>query len=106
MLFVDYKNFKCEDCGSDKFTVIDDFSQGHSDFTLNCATKDCEASYTFSPEMKFRSSFSTTKICSCGGGFLSRHDNHCSGCGKKNPHFKLWRKENIDKQAKPKRKKK
>ena len=98
-----YENFKCEDCGNDKFTLVDD-KIGRSDITLHCFTKDCEASYTFSPEMKMRSSCHPTKICPCGCGFLSREDNYCSGCGKKNPHFPSWKKDNmekLDKQEEP-----
>lgn len=91
---VNYGNFKCEDCGNDKFTLVDDFSM-RGDITIHCSDKDCEASYTFSPEMKLRMSSHPTKICSCNQGFLSRTDNYCSGCGKKNPHFKAWRKEKL-----------
>ena len=93
---IDYGNFKCEDCGNDKFTLIDDFHM-KNDITIHCSNKDCEASYTFSPEMKLRMSSHQPKICSCNHGFLSRNDNYCSGCGKKNPYFKVWRDTNIKK---------
>ncbi len=96
MLAIDYENFKCEDCGGDKFTMIDDFNC-KNDITLNCANKDCEASYTFTPEMKLGMSSHPPKICPCNQGFLSRTDNYCSGCGKKNPYSQRWRTPNIKK---------
>ena len=82
------KNFKCEDCGGDKFTVIDRFDMSVNEFKIHCATKDCEASYDFRPVMKLSSSSHPTKICECNQGFLSRTDKFCSGCGIKNPGFK------------------
>ncbi len=89
---IDYGNFECEDCGNDKFTIINDFS-GRSDITLHCSNKDCEASYTFSPEMKMRMSCHPPKRCSCGVSLLSRDDNYCGNCGKKNTYFKCYRKQ-------------
>ena len=55
-IFIDYKNFKCEDCGGDKFTILDRFKEDRNEITLNCATKDCEASYSFRPVIKLSSS--------------------------------------------------
>ncbi len=95
MLMVAHKNFKCEDCGNDKFTIKDDFEWGKREMTLHCANKDCEASYTFSPEIKLSMSSHPSKRCSCKMNLLSRDDNYCSMCGKKNPHFKSWRNKNI-----------
>ena len=86
MLFIKTENFKCEDCEGDKFTMHE--LRGSDRITLFCATKDCEASYDFRPEMKLSSSSHPTKICKCGKGFLSRIDKFCSGCGIKNPGFK------------------
>ena len=87
-IFINYKNFKCEDCGGDKFTVIDKFKEDRNEFTINCATKDCEASYDFRPVMKLSSSSHPPKVCKCGKGFLSRDTKFCSGCGIKNPNYK------------------
>ena len=87
MLFIKSENFKCEDCGGDKFTMHELRESGT--ITLFCAGKDCEASYDFSPVMKIRSSSHPTRICECGKGFLSREDKFCSGCGKKNPRYKI-----------------
>ncbi len=95
MLIIDYKNFKCEGCDCDKFTVIDDFSFGNDDFTIHCAGKDCEASYTFRPKMELSSSSLPSKRCPCGVDFLSQTDFYCSHCGRKNPYFIKWRKENL-----------
>ena len=77
-------NFECEDCGGDKFTIYDE--DYRTDITLFCASKDCEASYTFRPTIKLSSSSHPPKPCSCGMGFLS--DKYCSMCGKKNPNYK------------------
>ncbi len=87
VFFVNYNNFKCEDCEGDKFTMHElKFDRG--EITLHCTTKDCGASYDFRPVMKQSSSCHPTKICKCGQGFLSRDDKFCSGCGKKNPGYK------------------
>lgn len=86
-----YKNFKCEDCDNDKFTIKDNFD-GEIDITLYCANKNCEASYTFRPVMKQSMSSHPPKRCSCGFGLLSRLDKYCSCCGKKNPSFKFLEK--------------
>ena len=95
MLTVVHENFKCEDCGNDKFTIKDNFEWEKNDITLHCANKDCEASYTFRPVMKKSMSSHQPKRCSCGFGLLSREDLYCSCCGKKNTYFKSWRKSNI-----------
>ncbi len=95
MLQITHKNFKCEDCGSDKFTIIDDFEWSRDDITLHCSNKDCEASYTFRSEMKLRMSSHPPKRCSCGVNLLNRTDNYCTNCGKKNPYFKSWREANL-----------
>ena len=79
-------NFKCEDCGGDKFTIYDE--DYRTDFTIHCANKDCEASYTFRSEMKLSSSSHPPIRCSCGFGFLCRFDKYCNMCGKKNPRYK------------------
>ena len=106
MLIAEHKNFKCEDCGSDKFTMIDNLEWGMQNMELNCAGKDCGASYTFTPEMKQRMSHHPTKICSCNQGSFSKEDNYCSGCGKKNPYFVEYRKNMVKDIVKPKGKKK
>ncbi len=83
VVLISLDNFKCEDCGGDKFTMYD--KEDRTDITLFCASKDCEASYTFSPTIKLSSSSHPPKLCSCGRGFLS--DKYCSMCGKKNPLY-------------------
>ena len=100
MLTTTHKNFKCEDCGNDKFTIKDDFDWGKNDITLHCANKDCEASYTFSPKMELKISCHPPRRCSCGVTLLSREDNYCSSCGKKNPYFKSWREANLKSKTK------
>jgi len=100
MLMVIHKNFKCEDCGNDKFTIKDDFDWGNNDITLYCADKNCGASYTFRPVMKKSMSSHTPKRCSCGFGLLSREDKYCSCCGKKNTYFEFWRKANLNSKIK------
>ena len=91
MLMTIYKNFKCEDCDNDKFTIKDNFD-GEIDITLYCASKNCGASYTFRPVMKKSMSSHPPRNCSCGFGLLSRLDKYCSCCGKKNPSFKFGKK--------------
>ncbi len=95
MFTVIHENFKCEDCGDDKFTIKDNFEWDKGDITLFCANKDCGASYTFRPVMKQSMSSHPTKRCSCGLGLLSREDSYCNYCGKKNTYFKSWRKANV-----------
>lgn len=102
MLMAIHKNFKCEDCDNDKFTIKDNFD-GEIDITLHCASKNCEASYTFRPVMKQSMSSHPPKRCSCGFGLLSRLDKYCSCCGKKNPYFKLEKKADLNKVEKKKR---
>ena len=85
-------NFKCEDCGGDKFTFNDRVAKGNYELTLFCAGKDCEASYSFRADIKLSCSSHPTKICKCNQGFLDRNTRFCSGCGKKNPNFKGFKK--------------
>jgi hypothetical protein len=85
MMEIIYKNFKCEDCDNDKFTIKDNFEIGVNEFTIYCT---CGASYTFIPEMKLRHSYHPSKRCSCGVTLLSRDDKYCSNCGRKNLNYK------------------
>ncbi len=94
---VERKNFECEDCGSDKFTINEFDVVEEMDITLCCAGKNCEASYTFRPVMKQSMSSHPPKRCSCGFGLLSRLDKYCSCCGKKNPNSMWAKKKNTKK---------
>lgn len=88
MITIDYKNFKCEDCGEDKFTILDNFNMDISEITLFCSGKDCGAQYSFSPIMKKSSSYHQAKRCKCGIGWLDRNTKFCNDCGKENPNYK------------------
>lgn len=85
MMEIIYKNFKCEDCNNDKFTIKDRFEWGIDEITIYCP---CGASYTFRPEMKLKMSCHPSKRCSCSVTLLSRDNKYCSNCGKKNPNYK------------------
>ena len=81
MIQIEHKNFKCEDCGNDKFTLYDDFD-GKGEINLHCSSKEC-ATYVFSYGIKQSSSFHPPKKCSCGKGTVSSMQRYCSMCGKK-----------------------